>query len=229
MVSLSDTLVGALDAVSEATAGFLGTSIHRSGLSIPQLSDACRISERTLKSYLLEKKLGNFYPFSIVLIAIGAQHEDWLDALKQETPHAMPLFSRTGFARANAYFRKTSRNRSMEFRQRYHRVDTSIIHQSNDNYKHWENLAQIVAMAYDFNVSLGAYMAVVSEKSQERLLELLVKGETIDDDEFIIMDESSVDDFVHHMKPKLAGPTASLSPLSHPWKSIVVPQRTFLP
>lgn len=72
-------------------------------MTFADLSEACRISERTLKGYVKEKRLGNFYPFSVAMIAVGGRYEELLKELKGNDFGSMPLFCRTGFARANAF------------------------------------------------------------------------------------------------------------------------------
>jgi hypothetical protein len=44
---------------------------------------------------------------------------------------------------------------------------------------------------------------MVAEKSKEYLLEILSKGKSIADDEFIIMDEKEVDDFIRMEKLRI--------------------------
>lgn len=49
-------------------------------------------------------------------------------------------------------------------------------------------------------------MSMVAEKSKEYLLEILSKGKSIADDEFIIMDEKEVDDFIRMEKLRIKMP-----------------------
>jgi len=203
MLSPCDSLESTINATGKLIGRFFGFCMWKSNMTFADLSEACRISERTLKGYVKEKRLGNFYPFSVAMIAVGGRYEELLKELKGNDFGSMPLFCRTGFARANAFFRKTASNRSWGMRKRYHRVASSVSHQSNDQYHHWANLTQIIATSYDFGIPLGVYMSMVAEKSKEYLLEILSKGKSIADDEFIIMDEKEVDDFIRMEKLRI--------------------------
>jgi len=198
MLSFSEPLGKSLEAIGVATSQYLSDRLEYLGMSIEELGDACCLSIRTLKGYVNGRQLGNFYHFSLVLTACGGGYEDLLDAMHEPSCGGMPIFCKAGFVRANAFFRKTARRRSLQMRQRYWRAASGISHQSNENYHHWANLSQIVSMAYEFGVPLSWYLGEAAKQSKDYYLQVLFCRKRLSDDEFLIMDEADVDTLVRN-------------------------------